>query len=262
MSDLLAILRRPGDPAGHELGFLGREPVDAERLAAQHAAYVQALLDLGLALRVLDPLPGHPDALYVEDCAVVLDEVAVLTRPGSEARRAEVAALAPVLAEFRECLRIDVPGTVDGGDVLVCDRVLVVGWGKRTNHAGLKQLAHLLLDYGDTGYTVKAAEVGGCLHLKSAVTRLDEGRLLANPRLADLGRVPGMELVEVDPCEPYGANVLAVGGVLLCSAAYPRTNERLAGMGFEIVELELDELHKMEAAVTCPSILLRTSVPR
>lgn len=248
-----ALVRRPGDDlSGCELTHLERAAVDPARAAEQHAGYVAALRDLGVAVTELPPLPGHPDALYVEDCAVVLDEVAVLARPGAPARRGEVESVAAVLAEHRELVRIEEPATLDGGDVLVLGDVLLVGWSGRTNHAGLKRLAHLVLEHG---YTVKAAEVDGCLHLKSAVTSLGDGRVLANPRWVNLGRTRGVEVVEVDEREPYGANVLPVAGVLLCSSAYPRTNARLASLGYELRELELGELHKMEAAVTCPSIL-------
>lgn len=256
MTEWRAICRRPGaeDLERCELSHQDRVPVDPVLLAAQHAAYVAALESCGVEVQVLDPLPGYPDALYVEDTAIVLDEVAVLTRPGAASRRGELPSIEAALAPHRELLRIEEPGTVDGGDVQVLGDVLYVGWSDRTNHPGLKQLAHLLLEHG---CTVKAVEVTGCLHMKSALTRLDDERLLVCPSRVNLERVRGVELVSVPSEEPDGANVLAVGGKVLCSSAYPRTNELLAGQGFEVVELDLSELHKMEAAVTCPSLLLR-----
>jgi dimethylargininase len=254
---LRAICRRPGaeDLARCELSHQAREPIDPQLLGEQHAAYVAALEACGARTQVLEPLAGFPDALYVEDTAIVLDEVAVLTRPGAESRRGELATIEAALAEHRELLRIEGPGTVDGGDVLVVDGVLYVGCSGRTNHAGLKQLASGLLSHG---YMVKAAEVSGCLHLKSAVTRLDDERLLACPGRVNLERVRGMEIVPVPPEEPDGANVLALNGRVLCSSAYPRTNGMLAARGYDLIELDLSELHKMEAAVTCPSLILRS----
>ena len=159
-----------------------------------------------------------------------------------------------MLAAHRPCVRIEEPATLEGGDVLVSDGLVLVGCSGRTNHAGVKQLAHLLFEHG---YLVKAAEVDGCLHLKSAVTKIGTDRLLANPRWVNLERARGHEIVAVDPSEPHAANVLAVGEKLLCSAAYPRTNERLSRLGLDVVELELDELHKMESGLTCSSILFR-----
>ena len=256
MTSWRAICRSPASAGLErcELSFRPREPVDADQLAEQHAAYVAALEAAGVAVELLPSLPGHPDALYVEDTAVVLDEVAVLTRPGAESRRGEIASIETALAPHRELLRIEAPATLEGGDVLVCGDLVYVGWSGRTNHAGLKLLAHLLLEHG---CTVKAAEVRDCLHLKSAVTRLDDERLLACPSRVNLERVRGMEIVPVPTTEPDGANVLAVGGRVLCSAAYPRTNELLVSLGYDVLELDLSELHKMEAAVTCPSLILR-----
>ena len=237
-----------------ELTHLERQPIDASRALQEHAAYVDTLRSLGVEVSVLPALPGHPDGVFVEDCAVVLDEVAVVTRPGAPSRRGETASVAAALAEHRPCVAIEDPATLEGGDVVVCGEVIYVGWSSRTNHAGLKSLAHLLLEHG---YLVKAVEVSGCLHLKSAMTRLDDERLLANTDFVGLERVRGMQVVDVHPDEPWGANVLAVGETLLCSAAYPRTNERLQSMGYAVEVLDLEELHKMESGVTCSSILFR-----
>ncbi|MEE8468445.1 MAG: arginine deiminase-related protein [Planctomycetota bacterium] len=254
-TSLTALVRRPGaDLSACELTHLEREPVDALRAAQQHAAYVTALRELGVQVTELEPLDGHPDALFVEDCALVLDEIAVLCRPGVASRRGEVASLEPHLALHRELVHIEEPGTLEGGDLVVIEGVVHVGWSGRTNHAGLKMLAHLLLEHG---YLVKAAEVHGCLHLKSALSHLGDGRVLANRHWANLERVRASEVLEVDPSEPFGANVLKVGEILLCSASYPRTNQRLSAAGYELRVLELDELHKMEAAVTCPSLVFR-----
>lgn len=237
-----------------ELSHLPRAPIDPQRAAAEHAAYVAALAARGLEVIRLPALPGFPDAVFVEDCAVVLDEVAVVARPGASSRRGEVASVAAALAPHRACVALEEPATLEGGDVLVCGEVVYVGWSRRTNHAGLKRFAHLVLEHG---YTTKAVEVQGCLHLKSALTRLDDARLLANPAFANLERVRGLEVVPVHPTEPLGANVLALAGALVVSSAYPRTNERLARLGYELVEVELGELHKMESAVTCSSIVFR-----
>lgn len=252
---LRAICRRPhlAELERCELSNIEREPVDGERLLEQHAAYVRALEGCGADVTVLEPLAGHPDALYVEDTAIVLEHVAVLTRPGAESRRGELPTIEAALAPRRELLRVTAPGTVDGGDVCLCEDVLYVGWSARTNHPGLKQLAHLVLEHG---YVVKAVEVDGCLHMKSALTRLGPEALLVCPSRVNLERVQGVELVAVPTEEPDGANVLAIGGKLIASAAYPRTNEMLRARGFEVVELDLSELHKMEAAVTCPSLIL------
>ena len=256
MTEWRAHSRRPA-PLGLEhceLTHLERQPVDPDRLALQHERYVRALRDLGLEVEILEPLPDHPDALFVEDLAIVLDELAVITRPGAESRRGEAPEVESALAAHRPLERIAYPGTVEGGDVLVLEDALHVGRSERSNAAGISALAELL---APLGYRVEALELHGCLHLKSAVCSLGDGRLLMNPRWIRSHDLGGSELIEVDPREPYGANVLAVGGTLLCSDAYPRTNERLSRLGYDLLELDLSELHKMEAAVTCPSLVFR-----
>lgn len=243
-----------GDLQRCELSHLPRVPIDAARAEEEHAAYVATLAAAGLEVLALPALPAHPDAVFVEDCAVVLDEVAILAHPGAASRRGEVASVAEALAPYRACVAIEAPATLEGGDVVVCGEVVYVGWSERTNHAGLKRFAHLAFEHG---YVTKAVEVQGCLHLKSALTRLDDERLLANPQRLHLDRVRGLEIVPVHPAEPDGANVLALGRALVCSTAYPRTNERLSRLGFEILAVDMTELHKMESAVTCSSILFR-----
>jgi len=135
----------------------------------------------------------------------------------------------------------------------VVDGVAYVGQSRRTNHAALKALAHELFEHG---YATKAVEVRGCLHLKTACTHLGDDRVLANPRWIDMQRMRGIEVVEVPPEEPFGANVLALDDRVLCSASHPRTNEGLAKLGYAVETLELDELEKAEAGVTCLGILI------
>ncbi len=253
----IAIVRQPGDDLELcELSFLERESVDARKLTVEHGEYVRALKQAGLEVVVLPTLLGFPDGLYVEDAAVVLDELAILTRPGAESRRGEVASIAAVLKKHRPCSSIEAPATLDGGDVCLHEGVLYVGQGGRSNHAGIKQLAHLVLE---KGYMVKAVELNGCLHLKSALSSLPDGRLLVNRHWLGLSRLRDTTLFDADPREPSGANVLSLGDQVICSSAYPYTNDRLRAAGFNLIEVDLREVHKMEAAVTCPSLILNAA---
>lgn len=248
-----AITRRPGVALARcELTHLAREPIDPERALEQHAAYRAALEGAGCRLIDLPELPEHPDAPFVEDPVLVLDELAILPCAGAGSRAGEQASLIPTLERHRELVRMEAPTTLEGGDVLRTGDTLYVGWSKRTNHPGLKALAHLVIEYG---YAVKAIEVRGCLHLKTALTALDHDTLLANKRWVNLERVRGKRILAVDPREPFGGNVLRVGERLFASSAYPRTNERIRAAGFEIDELELGEFHKAEAGLTCLSVL-------
>src|SRR5512134_3263743 len=160
------------------LTHVPRTPIDLERARRQHHAYEQALVRLGCRIRQLSEQPALPDAVFVEDVAVVLDDVAVMTWPGATTRRPEVESVAAVLRDYRPLIRLTGPGTLDGGDVLRIGRTLYVGLGGRTNAAGASQLADAVAAFG---YEVRLVEVRGALHLKTAVTAVAEGVLLMNP---------------------------------------------------------------------------------
>jgi dimethylargininase len=254
----LLALTRPVPPsiARCELTHLAREPIDPARAAAQHRAYEAALAALGCTLVRLPPAPEHPDSVFVEDTAVVLDEVAVLARPGAESRRGELEVVAEALRPHRPRARIAAPGTLDGGDVLRVGRHIYVGASGRTNAEGIRQLAEIA---GAHGYTVHPVPVAGCLHLKTAVTQVGEGTLLLNPEWVSPASFEGLDRIEVDPTEPFAANAVLVGGAVLLPAAYPRTRARLEARGIEVRTVEADELAKAEGGLTCCSILVPLS---
>jgi dimethylargininase len=236
-----------------ELTFLEREPIVFERALAQHAAYVAALRATGLEVLTLPPEPAYPDSVFVEDAAVVLDEVAFLTSPGAPSRAAEPEQLAPHLARHRPLARLAPPATLEGGDVLRVGRRLFVGLSPRTNAAGVEALRAVA---APLGYDVQAVPVRGCLHLKTAVTALDDHTLLANPDWVDLAPLVGFDVVPVAPGEPWAANVLPLGTTLLANAAYPQTLGGLAALGYALTPLDIGEFGKAEAGLTCLSLLI------
>ena len=232
-----------------ELTHLPRVPIDLDRARAQHAAYEWALVEAGCTVRRLDSGPNMPDAVFVEDIAVVLDEGAVIGRPGAASRRAETPGVLEALARHgRPLQQIQAPGTLDGGDVLVIGRQVFVGSSARSNRAGIDQLAHIL---GPVGYTVQVVPVRGCLHLKSAVTAIAPDSVLINRKWVSADAFAGLSLVDIDPQEPYAANALALADVVLYPTAFPRTRERLEGRGLRVRAVDVDELQKAEGAVTC-----------
>jgi dimethylargininase len=237
-----------------ELTHLEREPIDLERASAQHAAYVSLLRSLGLEVVELPADPALPDCCFVEDVAVVLDEVALLAMPGVASRRGEIPAVAEALARFRPIATTALPATLEGGDVLRIGRALYVGRSARTNAKGIARLAAVA---EPAGYRVVEVNVTGCLHLKSAVTALDHGRILANPAWIDIGPFRGMDVLEVAPEEPGAANVLRVEGLVIAHPGFPRTLDRIAAKGYAIRPLDVSEFLKAEAALTCKSLLLK-----
>jgi len=236
-----------------ELTHLPRVPIDVELARAQHRAYEQALVDAGYRVERLDTSAEMPDSVFVEDIAVVFDELAIITRPGAESRRRETPAVAEALARYRALHVIHPPGTVDGGDVLVAGRRVFVGRSSRTNDAAIVQMRQLL---GPRGYTVCDTVVRGCLHLKSAVTALDDDLLLVNRDWIDAAAFGGFTLVDVDPEEPAAANALRLADRIIASASFPRTADRLARRGLQLEIVEATEVAKAEGAVTCCSLIV------
>lgn len=235
-----------------ELTHLDRSPIDVPRATAQHAAYEEALRAVGAEVRRLPAAPEHPDGVFVEDAAVVLPDLAVIARPGAPSRRGEVESVAAALAPFRELARVPAPATLDGGDVLVADRTVYVGASTRTNVVAHEWLERLLRP---RGYDVRVVPVAGCLHLKSAVTAPAAGTFLLNPDRVPREAFEG-RIVEVDPGEPHGANTLAVGGRVLCPSGAPRTRERLERLGLATEGVDLSELSRAEAGLTCCTLIV------
>jgi len=235
------------------LTFVERRPIDLDRALAQHQAYCDALRQAGLSVEVLPPDPDLPDAVFVEDVAVVLDEVAILTRPRSETRRRESPAVARALERYRPLARIEAPACLEGGDVLRVGRRLFVGLSSRTDGEGCAQLARLA---GLHGYRVEPVPVHGCLHLKTAVTALDDECLLVHEDWIDAHALTGLQRIRVHESEPFAANALALGGVVHLSARWERTREILDRRGYRTRAVSITELEKAEAGLTCLSLIL------
>jgi dimethylargininase len=235
-----------------ELTHLERIPIDIENARRQHHAYEEALRALGVNVHPLPEEPNLPDSVFVEDAAIVLDECAVLTRPGADSRKPEIESIAQALAPYRTLYRVQPPGTVDGGDVLTVGKQIFVGLTTRSNQSAIDQMQAFLKPYG---YTVRGVPVTGCLHLKSAVTQAAGNTLLINPAWAQKSDFPGMDFIEIDPSEPSAANVLLVGDKTIYQPAYPKTIARLEAAGIHPLLVDASELAKAEGALTCCSLI-------
>jgi dimethylargininase len=253
---MLLAYTRPLSPniAHCELTHLDRDPVDLARAIKEHAAYEQALRSLGVNVRRLAAAPSMPDSVFVEDTAIVLDDVAVITRPGAASRRREVTAVAETLAAHRRLEFIREPATLDGGDVLVIGERVFVGRSQRTNEAALEQLAGIL---NPVGYRVIPVQFSGCLHLKTAVTRVADQLLLINRDWVEPSVFSGMRAVPTDPHEPYAANALWLGESVIHPQQFPRTRASLEAEGLQVIAVDTRELAKAEAGVTCCSLVVR-----
>lgn len=255
----IALVRHPAASLATacELTFMARTAIAADVLQRQHAAYRTALAEAGAEVIVLDAIESLPDSVFVEDAAVVLDEIAILTRPGTASRQPEPDAIADALRQQRRGIaRIVAPGTLEGGDVLRVDRTLYVGLTTRTNRDGIEQLAALVKPHG---YAVVAVDTPGSLHLKTACTVLDDETLLANPAWVDLAPFHDFRILAVDADEPFAANVLPVGDVRIVNAAFPRTRALVeaycATAGLQAIAVDIGEFGKAEAGLTCLSLI-------
>jgi dimethylargininase len=237
-----------------ELSFIERSPIDYERAVQQHEAYCTLLRECGLDVIELSENSSFPDSTFVEDTAVVVDEIAVMTSMGVESRRGEVPAIESALSTYRPIDRILPPATLEGGDVLRSGKKIFVGVTPRTNTAGVDSLIAILKPFG---YSIIPVPVRGCLHLKSACTLIDAETLLINPHWINPGIFEGFRIITVSEIEPWAANALLINTWVCMHAGFSRTLESLNNLGFRIKTVDISELLKAEAGMTCSSLIVK-----
>jgi dimethylargininase len=238
-----------------EITHIERTPIDLDIARAQHEEYVQALKSLGCDCEIVElpPEPDLPDSVFVEDAAFILPEVAVITRPGANSRRRETESIARTLSPLKKLVFLTEPATLDGGDVLVLGKRIFVGLSTRSNPVAIDQLNALLAEYG---YSVTGVHLHDCLHLKSAVSGVDDQTLLINKNWLDTHHFQDYKLIEVHPDEPFAANCLPVGESVIYPTSFPKTCASLEEAGYKVVKVDMSELAKAEGAVTCCSLIL------
>jgi dimethylargininase len=252
----VALTRAPSHSLAQcEVTYLERQPIDIERAERQHESYVRLLRDLGHEVIRLPAEHDLPDAVFVEDPVIVLDEIAVGLRSGAESRRTEVESLMPVLERYRPVHRIEAPGTIDGGDVLRIGRTLHVGRSRRTSDDGIRQLAALVEPFG---YMVNAVSMDGCLHLKSGCTYTGR-EVLIDPDRIDESAFPGLTLLPVPASEPDAADILWLGSSIVIADTFPQTTRLLRERGHAVHPIDVSEFQKAEAGVTCLSVIFEAT---
>ncbi|HVE71448.1 MAG TPA: arginine deiminase family protein [Thermoanaerobaculia bacterium] len=243
---MIAITRGVARTIQHaQLTHVEWQPIDYVAAASQHHAYIKTLQSLGCEVITLPADDAYPDCVFIEDTAIVLDDMAVITRPGAETRRGETRAVADALEPYRPLVHIEAPATIDGGDVLVLDDRIYVGLSTRTNEAAIGQLRW------HTRREVIPVPLGEALHLKTAITRVSRDTLLVNRNWIDPTPFAGWNLLDAE--EP---NALLVGEVLVYPEAYPKTAQLLRERGINVRAVEASELAKAEGGVTCCSLLV------
>ncbi len=239
-----------------EITHIEREPIDLDIARAQHHEYINALRQLGGEVLELPAGVDLPNSVFVEDTAFILSEVAVITRPGADSRKPETKTIIQTLSPYIKLVQVHAPATVDGGDVLVLGKNIYVGLSTRSNQSAIHQLNDLLSEYE---YNVTGLPLHDCLHLKSAVTRVDDKTLLINKNWVDTSYFEDFGLIEIDPSEPFAANCLPIGDGIIFPTAFPRTRVQLEERGYQVLAVDVSELAKAEGAVTCCSLILEES---
>jgi dimethylargininase len=248
-----AIVRTPArSVTGGLRGGGGPDPT-YDGVKAEHAAYVRALLAAGVQVEILPPLEEFPDSVFVEDPALVFPEAAILLRPGAPSRAGEVEEMRPVLERrFERVLEMDEDGFADGGDVLVTPREVLIGLSGRTDRAGAEALARKL---GEIGYRARIVSTpAGVLHLKTACSLVDDATAIATPALAGSGLLGDLETIVTPEGEQAAANALRINEVLLLGAAFPRTRELVEARGVEVVPVDVQEIGRIDAGLSCMSL--------
>ena len=250
----VALTRQPAQSLVHcEVSHVDREAIEFSLVVLQHRNYCQALQQQGLDVQTLPPVEAYPDSVFVEDNAIVLDELAVLTSMGAVSRQGEPALLGPMLSEYRQVVEISRPATIEGGDVFRLGKTLYVGRSTRTNQEGIEALRRVA---EPLGYAVRPIDVHGCLHLKTACSPLDGDTLLVNSSWIDVGALEAFRLLPVPVNEPFGANVMRVGQGILANASCPLTIEMIEAKGYAVSALDISEFSKAEAGLTCLSLII------
>jgi dimethylargininase len=238
-----------------ELTFVDRVAIDVARAQKQHQTYQQLLRSLGIDVIEIPADHRCPDCCFIEDTSLILDEVAIITRPGSSARRREVKGVAPIVEKYRSTIRIQPPATLEGGDVLRVGRDLFVGLTTRTNRRGIEALRACVAHYG---YRVFGVPVPGALHLKSVCTAVGDRVVIADSSRVDTAAFSYYTIIQVPPEEWMAANVLPINSKICMHSGFPRTIDLLHTLGLDICTVDISEFLKAEAGLTCMSLLFRT----
>lgn len=250
-----AITRLPGESYANGITTAGLGAPDLSLTLAQHDAYCTALVRCGVSVTTLEADERFPDSTFVEDTAVLMQQVAVVTRPGADSRRGETEAIRAVLAgQYSELRSIEAPGNVDGGDICQAGEHFFIGFSARTNPEGARQLAAHLQAAGFTTSEIDIRGTGGLLHLKSGMSYLGNGTLLVDPVLAGLPDFAEYRMLTVPEDERYAANCIRVNDFLLFAEGYPQTAAMLAAEGFDLMMLDVSEFRKMDGGLSCLSL--------
>jgi dimethylargininase len=249
----IALLREMADTFDRAIVRVPGRPIDVELAGEQHAAYRSQLEAAGYSVEVVPADDGQPDCVFVEDTAVIVGELAVLTRSGAPRRRGEIAAVADRLASRFPTTTIEAPGTVDGGDVMRVGDTFFLGLSERSNRSGVDQLAGIVERQGLHPVVIPVSEA---LHLKSGVLPVDGSTVVVTEGVVDIDLLEGLDIVFESGDERFRFSALPlVSGEVLVTSAAPETSDMLARRGLDLIPIDISEILAADGGLTCMSIL-------
>jgi dimethylargininase len=247
-----AIVRRPCRNIIKGLTSANLGTPDYNKSLEQHNKYVEALQGCGLDVTVLEADNNYPDSVFVEDTALMTPTCAIITNPGALSRRGEEVEIEKVLLHHYSIIeRINPPGTVDAGDILMVDTNYYIGLSSRTNAEGARQLGRILNSYGMTHLTIPFK---GILHLKSGIAYLENNVMVITGGLRDLPEFQGYSLIEIEDEEEYAANCIWINGIVLLADGFPKTRRMIEDHGYRTIVLDVTEYRKMDGGLSCLSL--------
>lgn len=246
-----AITRRPGPAMVNGITTANLGTPDLELALKQHDAYVQTLRDLGLDVTVMDTEPDYPDCCFVEDTAIVCEEVAVLTPLGAPSRQGEQVTMEPELAKHKPVVKIAPPNLIEGGDVLLVEKTFYVGLSDRTNNEGAMALADAVKPHG---YDVSVIACCPSLHFKTDVNYIGNNTILLSPCCNDMEQLAHFNRIIVEDDEAYARNCLYINGTVIVPTGFPKTLEKVQATGVETVVIDMSEFQKLDGGLTCLSL--------
>lgn len=252
---LSALTRKVGKSINNcELTYADRQQINVEKAQQQHMEFENALRKLGVNVLSLESDDTLPDSVFVEDTAVITKEFAVITPMGTKSRKDEPDKIAEILKQYRPLKYINKNTSLEGGDIVQAEDTFYVGISSRTNHEGFENLAEILLPQG---YKIVPVQVYGCLHLTTGSTYIGNNTMIANPAWVDVSKFEGMEVIEIEPDEPWAGNAIQANGKLLFPSSSNKTSKKVSAKGFEVYTVDISELEKAEAGLTCMSLLFQ-----
>ena len=248
-----AIVRKPSASITEGLRAIDIGQPDLDVFLGHHAAYVDALRSTGATVTELPALDAYPDSVFVEDVALCLPQGCIVMRPGAPSRLGEAAEIKPALEEaYGRFEEIKGPGFIEGGDILVTEREILVGRSARTDAAGIDELRSIV---SGCNYTVREVYTpADVLHFKTDCSLLDENTILSTRRLAATGCFEGYDIIHTAEGEEACANAIRFNELVLFPAGFPQTASKLRKAGFAVREIGNSEAAKLDGGVSCLSL--------